>query len=545
MAHVPSTPTPSPHPPARRGVLERLGERAVSIRAGLPPATTSYQVVSDLPVPMRDGVTLLADHYAPTSPAIGTLLLRGPYGRTAPPARVMAGVYARRGYHVAVVSSRGTYGSEGFFDPGHAEIPDGADTVAWLRAQPWFTGTFSTVGGSYLGYAQWAMLTDPPPDFDTAVITMGPHDLGRSAWSTGSFALGDFLAWADQIAGQTHGGWIRQLIRSTKAPRRLRPVEEALPLNRAALDVLGPEASWYESWLEHEGPDGEYWARLNLSKAFGELRRPLLLTGGWQDVFLEQTLQQYRALRARGADVAMVIGPWTHGEGGGAQIRESLNWLAGHRHPTPVRIFVTGADEWRDLPDWPPTATDHVLHPTTGAGLAAVAPDPSTDRFTYDPADPTPSIGGRRLAVGAAGFRDDGVLASRPDVLAYTGAVLDRDLEVIGHPRVELDHATDLDWADLAVRISEVDSKGVSRNVADGYVRLGRDRPSSVHLELDGIAHRFAAGHRIRLTVAGGAFPRYARNLGTGDPAASGTAMTPCEHVLTLGAGTRLVLPTA
>lgn len=130
-------------------------------------------------------------------------------------------------------------------------------------------------------------------------------------------------------------------------------------------------------------------------------------------------------------------------------------------------------------------------------------------------------------------------------MLAYTGAVLDRDLEVIGHPRVELDHATDLDWADLAVRISEVDSKGVSRNVADGYVRLSRDRPSSVHLELDGIAHRFAAGHRIRLTVAGGAFPRYARNLGTGDPAASGTAMTPCEHVLTLGAGTRLVLPTA
>ena len=96
---------------------------------------------------MRDGVELVADHYRPlTSNPAGTLLVRGPYGRRYPVSVLFGAVYASRGYHVIVQSVRGTFGSGGDFDPFRHEIADGADTAAWLRDQPWFTGTFATIG---------------------------------------------------------------------------------------------------------------------------------------------------------------------------------------------------------------------------------------------------------------------------------------------------------------------------------------------------------------------------------------------------------------
>ena len=73
----------------------------------------------------------------------------------------------------------------------------------------------------------------------------------------------------------------------------------------------------------------------------------MLLIGGWQDLFFEQTMARYRTLRNHGADVALIVGPWTHGEGGGVATRESLDWLAGSRLAHPVRIFVTGDGGWR------------------------------------------------------------------------------------------------------------------------------------------------------------------------------------------------------
>jgi uncharacterized protein len=165
----------------RLRALARVGGqangRAVGRLLGLPRASTRY-TVSRVRVPMRDGVELVADHYAPTtsSPA-GTLLVRGPYGRGFPFALVYARLYAARGYHVVLQSVRGTFGSAGEFEPMVNEAADGADTAVWLRQQPWFTGRFGTVGVSYLGFTQWALLSDPPPELAAAVITAGPHDL--------------------------------------------------------------------------------------------------------------------------------------------------------------------------------------------------------------------------------------------------------------------------------------------------------------------------------------------------------------------------------
>ncbi|MGB3482655.1 MAG: CocE/NonD family hydrolase, partial [Mycobacterium sp.] len=178
--------------------------------AGTPPPTTTYQVHRGLRVPMRDGVELLADHYCPdTDDPAGTLLLRGPYGRRWPFTALYAAAYAGRGYHVVLQSVRGTFGSGGTFEPVVNEAADGADTAAWLREQPWFTGTFGTIGASYLGATQWALLQDPPPEMAAAVIVVGLHDFAATTWSTGAFSVNDFLGWSHLVSRQEEPGALR------------------------------------------------------------------------------------------------------------------------------------------------------------------------------------------------------------------------------------------------------------------------------------------------------------------------------------------------
>lgn len=528
------------HPP---DILTRLATKLAGQRFELGPATTRFLVTEGVPVPMRDGVRLLADHYAPlTDSPVGTLLLRGPYTRNALPTRVILALYAERGYHVVLQSTRGSFGSGGVFDPGCGEVEDGADTVAWLREQPWFTGSFVTVGGSYLGFTQLALLADPQPEHDTAVVTFGPHDIGHSAWGTGTFALSDCLTWAYQMAFHERGGFLRNTIRTALTPRRLEAVFGALPLE-AASSVMAGGSSYYDPWLHETDLTGDYWRRRAVP--FEDPQRPVLLIGGWQDLFFDQTMAQYHALRDNGTDVALIVGPWTHGEGGGASIREGLDWLAGRRREHPVRIFVTGDVGWRELPAWPPPSDEVVLYPQRSAALAdAPAGGDTRATFVYDPADPTPTIGGRLLLAAQAGYRDDTELAERPDVATFTGPDLAADVEIVGTPYVELAHALDSASADVAVRLSDVAPDGKSRNVSDGFVGAVTGPSTELRIELDPIAHRFREGHRIRLTIAGGSFPRFARNLGTGEPIATATRMVRTRHEIDCGRS-RLVLPRA
>jgi uncharacterized protein len=142
-----------------------------------------------------------------------------------------------------------------------------------------------------------------------------------------------------------------------------------------------------------------------------------------------------------------------------------------------------------------------------------------------------------------AGYTDDSALASRSDVLAFTSDPLATELEVLGRPVVEIGHSSDNPFADLFVRVSEVDAKGRSRNVSDGFVRLDPSAPQGVvRLELDPLAHRFARGNRIRLIVAGGSHPRWERNLGTGDDPATSTRMLPSHRTIDLSIS-RVVVP--
>jgi putative CocE/NonD family hydrolase len=318
-----------------RTLVRRYGDRAVGRLLRLPPPTTGYTINRGVRVPMRDGVDLRADHYAPaTNRPAGTLLMRGPYGRGFPLSVFFARLYAARGYHVVVQSVRGTFGSAGVFEPMLHEVADGADTAAWLRQQAWFTGRFATVGMSYLGFTQWALLQDSPPDMAAAVITVGPHDFSASSWGTGAFSLNDFLGWSDVVGHQEEGGRLRALIRSAGTRRRLARAVNALPLGAAGRRLLGTTAPWYESWLEHPDRDDPFWDPFRFGVALDRVEVPVLLITGWQDVFLEQTLEQYNRLSRRAAEVALTVGPWTHAQlmtkGAGPVARESLEWLGAH-----------------------------------------------------------------------------------------------------------------------------------------------------------------------------------------------------------------------
>ncbi|ORA08908.1 CocE/NonD family hydrolase [Mycobacterium arosiense] len=540
--------------------LRHLGGKAAARLLGLPPETTDY-TVRRVRVPMRDGVQLVADHYAPaTGSPTGTLLVRGPYGRGFPFGLTFGALYAARGYHVVLQSVRGTFGSGGVFEPMANEVADGADTVAWLREQPWFTGRFASIGISYLGFTQWALLQDPPPELATAVIMVGPHDFNESTWGTGTFAINDFLGWSDMVAHQEDPVRVRAALRQLQTRRRAARAAAAVPLGDAARAILGTGAPWFESWVEHSEPDDPFWDALRCTEALDRVQVPVLLVGGWQDIFIGQTLQQYAHLRRRGVDVALTVGPWTHTQllttGFSTCAREALDWLGTHlggaattRRLSRVRVYVTGGGGgWRGLPDWPPPTTERPLYLRPGGYLGETAPAPKglvPATFRYDPASPTPTTGGPLLSAHG-GYRDDSRLASRGDVLAFTSATLTEDVYVYGCPVVELAHGADSPHADLFVRVSEVDAKGRSRNVSEAYRRLRTAaKPKSekiVRLELDGMAHRIRAGSRIRLLIAGSWSPRYAHNLGSGEPVLTGRQPTPVTHTVRYGRS-RLLLP--
>ena len=525
----------------------------------LPGPTAGY-TVSRVAIPMRDGVELVADHSVPAGEPVGTLLLRGPYGRGFPFSLLYGALYAARGYRVLMQSVRGTFGSGGTFTPMVHEAADGADTVAWLRQQPWFTGRFATIGISYLGFTQWALLQDPPPELAAAVITAGPHDFSESAWGTGSFTVNDFLGWSHLVAHQEDPGRIRAGIRQLRSQKSVIRAAGELPLGAAGRELLGTGAPWWESWLEPPSNGDAFWDSLRFGAALDRVQVPVLLIGGWQDLFLQQTLQQYRHLRDRGVDVALTMGPWTHTQllfqGLRTIAGESQDWLDTHlgRRPAAsrrsrVRFHVAG-EGWREVADWPPTTTEHALYLQPCGGLTDTPPSSATSSavssvsFRYDPADPTPTIGGRLLSPDG-GYRDDALLAARRDVLSFTTDVLNEDLCVIGNPVAELAHTSDNPHVDVFVRISEVfqvkGAKGHSRNVSDGYRRL-TGPTDSVRLKLDAIAHRFRAGSRIRVLIAGGSHPRYARNLGTGEATATGGQLKSSTHELHFGAS-RVLLP--
>ncbi|MFI6520822.1 CocE/NonD family hydrolase [Spirillospora sp. NPDC050679] len=505
-------------------------------------------------VPMSDGTVLLADHYTPDAdePA-ATVLVRCPYGRKAPFSLLNAQLLAERGHQVLLQSCRGTFGSGGGFAPMRHEVSDGRDTVAWLREQDWFDGRLLTYGASYLGFVQWALLRDPPPELLGAVIQVAPHDFSRAAYRNGAFDLANFLGWSEMVAGQESPDRIRHGLRTLRPAARLTAAVAGSPLREGARALLDDKAPWFENWLDHPDLTDPFWAPLQCGDALARTGVPTLLVGGWHDVFLAQTLEQYRVLRSREVPVRLLVGPWTHEQAvvkAGTVTAEGLDWLDRCLASSPprghsARVWTSGGVGWQETGDWPPPQAGErnwylgpggTLSPDHRAGDPAV--------FRYDPADPTPSLGGAIMLQGG-GSRDNRRLEARADVLLFTSPPLTAPLDVRGTVTARIALSRDNPHADLFVRLCDVDRSGRSRNLCDGIVRLTADDPLDTVAVVDllGIAHRFASGHRLRVQVSGGAHPRFARNPGTGAPDAPEAELRPTAY--RVADTSHLVLPRA
>jgi uncharacterized protein len=332
----------------------------------------------------------------------------------------------------------------------------------------------------------------------------------------------------------------------------------------AELDALatGRQSRFFQEVLQN-GPQTPFWARRDFSATVAAVEAPVNMMGGWYDVFLPWQLADYAALRAAGRRPYLTIGPWSHSDGRmmRAAVREALTWfraqLCGDSsglRDDPVRLYVTGAGEWREFPDWPVSGIrEEKWRLQPDGGLAPVDPPESApDTYRYDPAHPTPCISGPSIA-GNGRPADQRRLESRHDVLTFTSPVLPDDLEIIGTVGAELYVRSDRMHTDVVVRLCDVGSNGESLNLCEGMRRLTPGAPvpdgdgvRRVDVELWPAAHRFRAGHRVRLHVCSGAYPRVARNPGTG--AALGTA----THMLTAdqaifhdpGRPSAVVLPT-
>jgi hypothetical protein len=522
---------------------------------------------------MRDGTILLADHYAPvgTGPR-PTVLMRCPYGRGWQIA-MMARPYAERGYHVLLQSSRGTFGSGGSFTPAKDEAADGQDTVAWLRRQPWFNGKLATAGPSYLAFAQWALALDPPPELFAMAVFVSPHDLAAAGFGHGPFELFNLLFWTDLMAHQERHGAAAMMWRTITAEKRLRPVMDRLPLAATGAALGGAPVPWYDDWLAHPDHDDPYWHSYSATAALDRVTVPTLLISGFHDFFVEQTLAQYHALRRRGVPAALTIGDWNHMTiDMGTAISQTLAWFdvltdgnvaASPPRPSPVRVWTSGAGpdgtgQWRDLPDWPPAAARPQRFALRGGGRldpsededAAAEDGPAVTTFRYDPADPTPSVGGRLMSLRAGGSQDNSAVEARADVLTFSTEPLAGPVEVAGSPVVRLLVSSDNPRHDLFVRLCDVGGDGVSRNLTDQVFRSEPDlspagQVREVIIPLTDVAHVFGPGHRIRLQVSGGAHPRFSRNLGTDDDLIHGTRTAPVTHQIwhDPAARSELVLP--
>ncbi|MFJ9566104.1 CocE/NonD family hydrolase [Streptomyces fuscichromogenes] len=542
-------------PPAGRPPLSSRMMRAAW--RGLPAGRHEAGWEPGLVVPAADGSPLVTDHYFPRARGdFPALLVRSPYGRGLPWSPQYGLLFAEQGFHVILQSCRGTAGSGGTFDLWRNEAADARATVSWLRGQPWFNGTLGTVGPSYLGYTQWALALDPPPELKAMVVQVGLHDPYALFYADGALRLENALAVGVGMHYQ-HQGMAPFLRAALRLQRRLRGITAAQPLRGAYGPAFGTELPWLDDVMTHPDAKDAYWHGASLAEPAQRLRVPTALITGWHDALADQTFEQYGRLRRAGCESALLVGPWTHTsalrQGWPEVFAESLAWLRAHLYgdpsglrPTAVRVHTGGENTWRDLDDWPPAAAAAAWYPAPGGRLTRQAPAPA-DRtpvtaFCYDPADPTPSLGGALLS-RTAGPRDNAALEARGDVLTFTGPPLAGPVDVLGPVSARLSISTDTGHADVFTRLCDVDPQGRSVNVCDGFspLRTAGQAPSQVTVAMSSTAHRFSAGHRIRWQISAGAHPRYARNPGTGASPLDATAFTPVR--ITLHADSALVLP--
>jgi hypothetical protein len=553
-------------PERSQSLIESLGlgllpGRILARSLRLQPPRFAVRVRRDLPVPMSDGARLFADHYVPQGAGSApTILIRTPYGRGREMpfgagfslAELPAQQFAAHGFNVLVQGVRGCYGSEGSFTPHLQEAADGAATVAWLRTQPWFDGRLGSWGPSYLGYTQWATAAGAPGALGAMLPIITSADPFTVSYPDGAFGLETRLRWAQGVqllAELQRMSWRERLAeaRAGRAAGRLHQAFSHLPLIEADRVAVGRPMPHFRELLRHESATDRFWRERDHSAAVAATIAPVHLIGGWHDYFLRGQLRDYDALVAAGRRPYLTIGPWHHADPGAllTGVEAGLRWFQSHLQgqgglrERPVRIFVSGARRWQELETFPPASHPRRLYLQSGRLLAPEPPpaNMSPATYRYNPADPTPALGGALLSLWGAGVRDNRPLEARADLVCFTTAPLTETVELIGWPQLELFASSSLAHTDFFARICDLHPDGRSLNVGDGFVRVApgaalADDTLRLRIALGPMAHSFRRGHRIRLLIASGAHPRWARNLGTGEPIATATTMRAADQTI-------------
>lgn len=544
--------------------------------------TTKYEVTVERGVPakMRDGVTLRADIYRPKADGkFPVLLVRTPYDKTN---EMNFGLRAAaRGYVVVAQDVRGRFTSEGEWYTFKNESLDGYDTVEWAAALPYSNGKVGMYGGSYVGATQYLAAIAKPPHLAgicPAVTASNYHD----GWT---YQGGAFEQWFNE-------SWSSGLALDTlrrRSEKGVRPLEgsKVLPLVNYPL-LEAPSASgiapYFTDWLAHPNYDS-YWKQLSIEDHYGDIQVPVYGIGAWYDIFLGGTLQNYIRLKkeagteaARKGQRLMItvgghagggrkIGAVDFGEkleaDGDAKMLDWYDWLLkgednGFDKQKPVRIFVMGKNEWRDEDDWPLARAKnnkYYLHSSGGANglsgngsLNTTAPaEEKADQYVYDPADAVPTIGGplccQALPTGN-GPQDQRPAEQRPDVLVYTTAAFAKDTEVTGPVSLDLYISTSAVDTDFTGKLVDVWPDGFAQNLTEGILRLryrnSQEKPElanpgeTYHITVDlwATSNVFLAGHKLRLEVSSSNFPRFDRNLNTGEDQSRATRMIKATNML-------------
>jgi putative CocE/NonD family hydrolase len=543
--------------------------------------TYDVHLLYDQKAPMRDGVRLSADVYLPVaSGPFPTILTRTPY-ESLRDTFVDRGVFwARRGYAFCVQDVRGRYESEGVFGADAQEAVDGLDTLDWVAAQSWCNGKIGMWGRSYGGLTQWQVLRHGSPHLSCNA----PHVMAADYFHDYHYVGGAFQLALSIVAVIIWESGLAMIRENSAALFNNPRFYSHLPLIDLDVLALGREVSYWREWLAHSTND-EYWQGLSTLGENLRVAAPIFQQGGWYDPYCGSILHNFNAISRHGDTEGarnaqhVLIGPWSHDEPDDTRMgdlelgpeayldiwQEDLRWYdrwlkgidVGTAGDPPIRIFVMGANRWRDEHEWPLARTEYApFYLRSGGsanslygdgGLSPEAPggeDP--DRFAYDPQRPVPTLGGvhsiQMMSAHAEtpiihGPVDQRPVERRDDVLVYTSPPLEDDLEVTGPIELVLYAASSAFDTDFTAKLVDVHPDGRAMCITEGIIRA-RYRHSDRHpslLEPGAIeAYRvtlyptsnvFLRGHRIRLDISSSNFPRFSRNLNTGEDVASGTRM--------------------
>jgi putative CocE/NonD family hydrolase len=532
----------------------------------------------NIPVPMRDAVNLSADiWHPPTSQGNGpwpVLLLRTIYDNQEARYIDWAREFTARGYAVMMQDCRGRGDSDGEWEPYVCELYDGYDTHEWIGQQDWCDGNIGTFGLSYPGFTQTLPATlrskylKAVAPIASQQDNYGHHRVNGVIHHNVSFAFLNMLGRSMQYESLKHFDQDTFFF--------------ALPLD-TAMEKVSTTHPYYSGVVAHEQYD-EWWSGYSLRDKYDQVDIPSYFITGWFDSLSNENFKLFNgwSKNARNEDARkktkLLVGPWSHqiapwgrvpmGENGeyadrtfgkkalSDVIEMHLHWYdqqlkgidTGIDDEAPIRLFVMGENTWHNEYEWPLARTEWTRFymssdgdaAGTGGSLSTKAPtDPNTpDNFTYDPANPVRSLGSQYQTFDFCGPHDRSSLQQRSDILTFTTEPLTEDTEVTGPIRATIWASSDAIDTDFTAALTDLEPDGKAIALCEGIVRArfrnGTDNPEMMtpgeiyEFEIDmwNTSNMFKKGHSIRIEISSSNFPRYNRNLNSGNPIATDTEIT-------------------